>query len=117
MAYKVKYGLEPEAGEFTPEECREAGGGCDALVLVSMMFPADGSYSQAVSSFDGRTGGHPLHDSELWRVWSVLAAQLAGSETLRKQWPKRHALVDEVHERIRAAILAGRSYGGAGDDG
>ncbi len=108
-SYKVKYSLEPEAGEFTAEECREAGGGCDAFMLVSMLYPDDGGFSQSVVSFDGRKDGDPLTDGELWQVWSVLAAGLARSESLREDWPNRHALVDEVHERIRATILAARN--------
>lgn len=109
--YKVKYVLQPESGRFTADECAEAGGGCDAFVLVSILHPEDGGYSQAVVSFDGRSDGAPLTDADLWKVWSMLGAQLAGSANLREEWPNRHALADEVHERIRGAILSGRDGG------
>ncbi len=75
--YKTRYKLEPEAGEFTAEEIREGGiGGCDALVLYSLIFPEDGSYSQTFFSFDGRTGGGPVNSNDLWKIWSLMTKNL-----------------------------------------
>ena len=87
--YRVKYKLEPEAGNFTAEECKEAGGGCDALVLISMLFPEHGSYSQMTISFDGRNDGTPLRAVDWWQPESLddglgeTAAWYGGSNMLR----------------------------------
>jgi hypothetical protein len=108
--YRVKYRVdELEAGNFTKAECLEAGGGCDALVLISMLFPEDGSYSQQVVSFDGRAGGDPISDSDLWKVWAMIAAQLAQNESFKAEHVAKHGLVEAVHESIRIAILGDES--------
>lgn len=109
--YKVKYHLEPEAGEFTKAQCEETGGGCDALVLVSMLFPDDGSYSQRVVSFDGRNGGDQISEEDLFKVWSLIAYELSQNDEFRKTSPGRHGVVAAVHATIKDAILSARYEG------
>lgn len=112
MPYKVKYTMDPHAGDFTAEECREAGGGCDAFVLVSMIFDPSGAYSQKVVSFDGREDGDPVSEEDLFRVWTLMAYELAASDDFKKANPNKHALASNVHELVKAAVLRGRAEGG-----
>lgn len=101
--WRCKYTIDMEAGRFTREDLEgdDKAGGCDAFVFVSMLYPEDGSYSQVVLSFDGRADGAELDDTDLFKVWSMLGAQLAGSESLSSN---RRALCQSVLDAMRRAI-------------
>lgn len=77
--YRLKYKLETECGQFTSEQIED--GGADALILISCLYPAGGSYSQAVVSMDGRTG-NPVTSKDLFKAWLMLGAALGDKEDL-----------------------------------
>ena len=80
--YKLKYKVEHECGEFTKQEIlNENAGGADALIIFSLIYPEDGSFSQNFSTVDGRTG-MSLPDNEVYKVWVLLSHRLANSKTL-----------------------------------
>lgn len=73
--YRLKYDLKYKAGAFTKEELGKQGG-TDALVMGSCIFPHDGSYSQTFWSIDGRNGGKPLSDHDIFKFWIMMGAAL-----------------------------------------
>lgn len=77
-------------------------GGADALVVLSMHYPADGSFGVVINSLDGRTG-EEITDSELWKVWTMIAFRLRQSKTLSE--PKRE-LAQVLHECVATALRA-----------
>ncbi len=80
--YRLKYDLQCETGEFTVDECKEFGGGTDALAVISLLFPKDGSCSMEIRSIDGRNPGTPLSAKELFSAWLLFAAMLAKNKEL-----------------------------------
>jgi hypothetical protein len=65
-----------EPGEFSKSELTEGQGGCDALVLLSILFPEDGSYSMLPATKDGRTGNE-LSAKEMFKAWMLLGDHIS----------------------------------------
>ena len=84
---------------------RESGlGACDVLIIHSIMMPEDGSRSEAILSYDGRTGNE-VDDMELFKSWMMTAHRLEQSTTL----PDGHReLAKTTFEIYRMAILRER---------
>jgi len=80
-------------------------GATDAAIVISMLYPPDGSFSMALSTLDGRTGKE-VDDNELFKVWSMLSKTLAESKTLG---PGKKAFASQVFEEIRSVMLALRA--------
>jgi len=100
--YKVSYALEP--GEFTKAKLAELGrGGCDAIILHSLIYPGDGSRSEAILSLDGE--GKELTGEEIFKSWVALAHTLSQAEDLGLV---KRALAYQVFEAVRDAILEAR---------
>jgi hypothetical protein len=81
--YSLKYKLDMEAGDFCKHDIKDANkeGLTDALVVVSCLFPPDGSFSQLFHGFDGRSGKlEPLSDEVLFKVWVLMGKTLSGSK-------------------------------------
>ncbi len=97
-----------ELNETLPDDHKWAA--CDAITLISMIYPADGSYSQMLMPIDGRPEAkadhHTLDDHEVFKAWSILAERLARSKTLG---PGKKGLASMVHEFVRDAVLRGRA--------
>lgn len=76
--YRLKYTLKPTPGVYTREDIEKAGdvGACDAVLVLSILYPADGSCSVLPASMDGRTG-QPLTDHEIAKAWLMLGLSLA----------------------------------------
>lgn len=74
----------------------------DAIVILSMLYPEDGSFALLVDSLDGRTG-EEITDNELWKVWTMLANRLMRSKTLAE--PKRE-LAEVLHGCVATALRA-----------
>jgi hypothetical protein len=113
--YKMKYKFEPERGEFTKEDLKKAGdvGGTDAMILFSLIYPEDGSFSLNFWTYDGRQpedhdkqrGIAELPDQELFKVWMMLASRLGRSTTLSE--PKRQ-FAQDVHQTISDILTTAR---------
>ena len=99
--YRLKYLLESEHGAFSKEELGEEWGGTEALILFSLLYPSDGSFSVNSWSWDGRNESKELPDAELFKVWSLLTLRLAKSETLDED---RREFARHVFEAIRAGM-------------
>ena len=83
--YKLQYRLDEHPEGFDVEAAKAAAedgfGSCDAMLMASLIFPEDGSYSCLFMSKDGRTGGD-LDDLEWFKVWMMLSKRLGESRTL-----------------------------------
>jgi len=104
--YRLKYDLKTESGSFTKKELGNSGG-TDALFIASVLYPADGSLSIAFFTKDGRTG-NPMEDREMFKVWTLLAAQLEQSVKLH-QW--QHSFVSVMMASLRAAMNSSEKGG------
>ncbi len=76
--YYLTYCIEARPDGITAEQIQEAEGdlgGCDAVVLCSILYPEEGGCSVLAVSLDGRTG-EPLSTLEVFKVWGMLAHTL-----------------------------------------
>lgn len=112
--YKLLYKLEVPPKPLTKDEVPEGWSATDALLLVSMLYPDDGSFSSLILPVDGRPGvpldseQSVLSDDEMFKVWSLMAKRLSESKTLgagKKDFARM------VFETIRAAIMGQRGRG------
>lgn len=100
--YKLKYDLPHVPGEFSPDEIKKEGmSGTDALIVFSLLYPEDGSFSALTMSVDGRNDGKELDDNELFKVWALQAKNLSESKTLSN--PKKR-FAEIVFEMFRDMI-------------
>jgi hypothetical protein len=102
--YRIRYSV--QNGEFTKADLR-GDGGCDAMMVVSIIRGPDGAVSHAFPSRDGDTG-EELAPIELFKAWSALAHTLAEQADL-PAWQK--AIARDAFERVRqtALLLGGAS--------
>lgn len=77
---------------------------CDAIVLLSMLNPPDGSFSLLTESLDGHTGERVTPDV-LWKCWVLLASQLGETEGLS---PNKRELAQEVFAIVSRAVRGDR---------
>jgi len=71
-----KYALRYECGPFTKEEAN-GNGLCDAIIVLSILYPPDGSYSMLPISSDGRANGRPMASMEIFKAWTLLGNWLS----------------------------------------
>jgi hypothetical protein len=99
--YPLTYDIRREDPPLTREEVEAANrSACHAVVILSMIYPPDGSFSLLVNSLDGRTGDE-VTDSELWKVWTMLASRLGKSRTLSEG---KRVLAHDVWEAVCEVI-------------
>lgn len=110
--YKLIYTTEPVPDGITkaqldarPDHAKL--GACDAILLCSLLYPEDGTFSVYFVGADGRKtdGIGELDDDEWFKVWTMLAHRLAASKTLPQG--KREFAAD-VFETYRKALMAAR---------
>jgi hypothetical protein len=102
--YPLTYEVRAEDPPLTPAEIEPGRGACDAAILLSLVYPDDGSFSLLIVSMDGRTGDH-VSDAELFKCWTLVAKRLAESTTLhaskrelaRELW---QIVVDAMQRRL-----------------
>ena len=111
--YPLTYSIHPEDPPRTHAEIEARKnpdvGACDAIILCSMNYPMDGSFSLEIASLDGRAGPPayaPVSSIDLFKVWSLLAKQL--SEDPELEGDERAAMAKRAFEEVRQWILVGR---------
>lgn len=103
LEYDIKLTNHPEG--VPQSQVGKENGATDALLVLSLLYPEDGSFSMAIAgSRDGRTGG-PVTDSEIFKVWVLLAAHLSRSGELGEG---KKALCSEVGRAIWEALQQAR---------
>lgn len=93
-----KPGLNTEEAQ---KQAEEGWGACNAAILLSILFPPDGSYSMMLMSKDGRTN-EPLPDHEVFKAWWLLAERLGRSTTLDEG---RRLFAKAVFEQFRILLV------------
>jgi hypothetical protein len=105
MKYHVSYDIKAHKEGRPADEIMEGDrGGCDAIILHSILFPEDGSYSHVLISLDGRTG-RPLDSMEIFKAWTMMAHEIAAREDLE---PGRRALAVNVQAAMTEHVLKQR---------
>lgn len=99
--YYITYEMNVHPEGLVKRDIPEGHGAADAVVILSMLYPPDGSFSLAVPSLDGRTH-RAVTDNELFKVWTLIASRLADSMTLSANKKEFARLVFEM---VRTAIL------------
>lgn len=107
--YRLRYELEMKAGSWTRDEAAAASaekgsGFSDAMLVTSLIYPADGSLSTFFHSLDGRTG-QPLDDHEVFKFWLLLGRRLGESKTLDA---RRKGLAFTSFDITSSALMGGR---------
>lgn len=80
-------------------------GGCDAILVHSILHQPDGGRSELTASLDGDTG-KPLTDNELFKCLVTLAHQL--SESTEPGFVGRKEFCKGIFEAVRDAVLPGK---------
>jgi len=105
MSYKCKLKYDVRPGDYNSEELKDAGvGGCDGLLIYSIIYPDDGGMSIEIVSIDGRTD-KALNANEIFKCWAMTASALKDDETLSKG---KRALLKATHEIIRETIAGSK---------
>lgn len=109
--YKLMYKVEKPPAGVGPSDVPEGYGATDALLLVSLLYPEDGSFSAFFIGVDGRPEGELedksaiLDDNEWFKVWTLLTKRLAESKTL-PEGKKEYCRL--VFEDFRKIIMASK---------
>jgi len=98
--YKLLYEVEPDPNGVEKEDIPEGKGASDALVIMSIIFPEDGSYSWNMYSWDGRTDKE-LDNDELWKAWLMLTKSLSMRTGMR---PGKRQICENVFNQVMAIL-------------
>ena len=91
-------------GQFTKQQLAQLDrGGCDAVIIHSLIFPKDGSRSEMIMTMG--PDGEDLSAEEMFKSWVGLAHTLSQAPDLS---PEKRSLADQVFQMVRIAILAAR---------
>ena len=80
--YKIAYRVYHQPNGATKEFLKEHEfGGCDDIILISIVKTLEGDTSTAFLSMRG-SDGNPLPDDEIFKAWVLMAKNLSESKTL-----------------------------------
>jgi hypothetical protein len=103
--FHLRYKLDFESGEFSKSEIAEGFGAADALMICSISYPEDGSYSMVPLSRDGRTN-QELTAKEMFKAWILLGQHIAQMDDLDEG---RKLIAETPFQMMREFILSQRS--------
>ena len=99
--YKIAYNAQHHPGGISAEELEQKEvGGCDSIVILSLIYPNDGSCSLKVLSMNGMTG-EPDH-VEMFKAWAMMASELSDGPSLH-DWQRQ--ICDQIHEAVRTIVV------------
>lgn len=103
--YNITYKVNHHPDGLTKEQLNEMGddelGACDNIILISLM-GTPGKKENLSTMFVSRTSDDDeLDANQMFTIWSVWTAALAGDETLS---PGRRAMCQSVLDAIRQAM-------------
>lgn len=106
MKYHVTYRIDFHPEGLAKEQVPDGHGAADSALIASIVYGPDGSSHLALMSVDGRRPEHePLDDIELFKIWSLMARELALSEGLSAGW---RDLCGQVFGLVQQYILKSR---------
>jgi hypothetical protein len=105
LTYDLRHEDPPVTAAQLAEQLRRGDdrGGCDAAILISIVYPQAGGVSHLIVSRDGRTG-KPLADVELFKAWSMMAAELSRGQLS----DELQHICREAFDKIRRVVLRDR---------
>jgi hypothetical protein len=106
--YALRYTVDfqsREKGYFKKDVETDKQGLTDAAMIVSIIKPKDGSYSQMLMTHDGQTK-KPLTQKDIFKVWLTLGISLSDTNEL-KGWHKE--VVDSVTRLVRDMLAENRN--------
>lgn len=98
--YKIRYTFKADSGQFTVNDITDEGL-ADDLLLVSILTPPDGSYSQAIVSHKGNEN-RSLTQKEIFKAWLMMGVSLHDQGEL-EGWQKQFA---EMHTSMIRNIFS-----------
>ncbi len=93
-----------ESGYTVKDIDNDNHGLCDAMILISIVRPPDGSYSQLLMSADGETHSE-LTQKDIFKAWLMLGFSLSDNGALQG-WQKQ--TVDAITGLVREHFSTGR---------
>lgn len=104
MKYHVTYKLESHPEGADASEIQPGTGACHAVLIHSIIYPEDGSYSHLFVSLDGRTG-KDLTPNEEWKAWMMLGQTLLQREQGRDNLdPGKLDILRTLDAEVRALL-------------
>ena len=82
--YPLTYEVQTHPEGITAEEVDEEEGACDAIIVMPLSFPEDGSYSWDLITAAGKEAGKELEGDEIWKAWLMLTKHLSIRKDLRE---------------------------------
>lgn len=108
--YRVRYNV--EAVEATAEQLKATGhGGCDRVLLVSVVESPSGSVSYCPLGFDPVNPENAMSSDDMFKCWAMLAHNLY----VILPPGGRRDICGVVHEAMKQAILAVRAERESGE--
>lgn len=101
--YRVRYDVALNPDGWTKAELGERGG-CDKLILISIMESETGGRSEALIGIDGLAGTN-ISDIDLFKSWVGLAYQLMTAEGITEE---ARAVAAEAFRTVQLQVLDGR---------
>lgn len=103
MAYKIKYTMSIERGDFEKLEGKgENVGMCDAFIFASIL-KQGGGFSAIIAGKDGTQplGSDGVQDVDIFKVWAMIAAGLKESPRLNDA---QRRVMGEAHATISKSV-------------
>lgn len=102
--FHLTYDAEKHLAGITKDQIPDGHGACDALVLCSIVYPPDGSFSLRILTVDGRSD-EDLPALEQFKVWCLWCSRLMEHPGLQ---PGKREFLKTVFESWKEAVLAVR---------
>lgn len=107
--YAVKYSITP--GSFTKDELKKSDeGGCDGVIIHSILFPEDGSRDEMLASCG--PDGKPLSGTELFKSWVAMAYAITQCDDIPNEGRKQvaRAVFEHVRDVMREISSKKKSH-------
>lgn len=101
--YKIRYKLSIEDRKegYTAEERDEEQGLTDGILVVSMVYPEDGSYSQRIIMAYNGERHDAMTEGELFKLWMTMGLGLADTTKIGDVYGD---ILDSFQEMVRSVF-------------
>lgn len=105
--YYLTYKVTAHPSGITKEQVPDGEGACHSIIVHSMLYQPDGSFSLLTVGTDGRND-RDVEPNEMFKVWTLMASELADYDQLS---PNKREFCKVVFESIADAIKKERARG------
>lgn len=104
-SYKIEYEVTMHPKGIDRELLEDRGtGGCDSIVIFSLIYPKEGGCSMHPLGRNGETGDYD--PEEMFKAWAMYASIGKADENL-PEWQKK--ICKDVHDAVGQVLLGGES--------